>query len=145
MVGVLSGRRWCAPAKTAAARELIGRGDRRAASHGAGRAGARSAKHRCAPLAARQRLGDARSRTRPKEQFMTTTPMVAPTFSDEEIVRVLETIKDSDSVELKLTVAESQQRSTLLGLGMDPLDAQIRVVVFFDTPDLTLDQQGVVV
>jgi hypothetical protein len=76
---------------------------------------------------------------------MTTTPMVAPTFSDEEIVRVLETIKDSDSVELKLTVAESQQRSTLLGLGMDPLDAQIRIVVFFDTPDLTLDQQGVVV
>jgi hypothetical protein len=76
---------------------------------------------------------------------MTSTPMVAPNFSDEEVARLLATIKDSDSVELKLTVAESQQRSTVLGLGMDPLDAQIRVVLFFDTPDLALDRAGVVV
>jgi len=76
---------------------------------------------------------------------MTATPMAAPTFSDEELARLLATIKDSDSVELKLTVAESQQRSTMLGLGMDPLDAQIRVVAFFDTPELTLDAHGVVV
>jgi hypothetical protein len=76
---------------------------------------------------------------------MTTTRMVAPTFSDEELARLLATMKDSDSIELKLTVAESQQRSTLLALGMDPLEAQIRVVVFFDTPELTLDEHGVVV
>jgi hypothetical protein len=80
-----------------------------------------------------------------EEQQMTTTPMVAPTFSDEEVARLLATMKDSDSVELKLTVAESQQRSTLLSLGMDPLEAQIRVVVFFDTPDLALDRAGLVV
>src|SRR4051794_10690720 len=76
---------------------------------------------------------------------MTTTPMVAPTFSDDELARLLATMKDSDSIELKLTVAASQQRSTLLALGIDPLEAQIRVVVFFDTPELTLDQHGVVV
>jgi len=76
---------------------------------------------------------------------MTATPMAAPTFSDDELARVLAAIKDSDSVELKLSIAESQQRSTLLSLGMDPLDAQIRVVVFFDTPELTLDRHGVVV
>src|SRR5262249_33849754 len=29
-------------------------------------------------------------------------------------------------------------------LGMDPLEAQIRQVVFFDTPDLQLDHHGVV-
>ena len=30
-------------------------------------------------------------------------------------------------------------------LGVDPLDAQIRQVYFFDTPDLALDRQGIVV
>ena len=30
-------------------------------------------------------------------------------------------------------------------LGIDPLDAQIRQVVFFDTPDLALDKAGVVI
>jgi hypothetical protein len=68
-----------------------------------------------------------------------------PTFSDEEIARLLELIKDSDSVELKLTVPESHVRSTAASLGMDPLDAQIRQVFFFDTPDLTLDKHGLVV
>jgi hypothetical protein len=76
---------------------------------------------------------------------MTTTPMVAPTFSDEELARLLATMKDSDSVELKLTVAASQQRATMLALGVDPLEAQVRVVAFFDTPDLVLDQHGLVV
>lgn len=68
-----------------------------------------------------------------------------PTFSSEDIARLLALIKDSDSVELKLTVPESQQRSTVASLGMDPLAAQIRQVFFFDTPQLALDKHGVVV
>ena len=32
-----------------------------------------------------------------------------------------------------------------MALGIDPLQAQIRQVVFFDTPELTLNQAGVVV
>jgi hypothetical protein len=51
----------------------------------------------------------------------------------------------ADSVELKLTVPDSERRSTVTGLGMDPLEAQIRQVFFFDTPDLALNKQGVVV
>ncbi|HEY6398602.1 MAG TPA: hypothetical protein VIX82_14230 [Solirubrobacteraceae bacterium] len=66
-------------------------------------------------------------------------------FSDEELVRLLALIKDSDSVELKLTVPEPNQRSTVSALGMDPLAAQIRQVFFFDTPELTLQEHGVVV
>jgi hypothetical protein len=58
---------------------------------------------------------------------------------------MLELLKDSDSVELKLTVPEHDQRSAVVALGMDPLEAQIRQVFFFDTPDLDLDKQGVVV
>ena len=51
----------------------------------------------------------------------------------------------ADSVELKLTVPDSERRATVTGLGMDPLDAQIRQVFFFDTPDLRLNKAGVVV
>jgi hypothetical protein len=58
---------------------------------------------------------------------------------------MLDLLKDSDSVELKLTVPEHDQRSAVVALGMDPLDAQIRQVFFFDTPDLALDKLGVVV
>jgi hypothetical protein len=47
-------------------------------------------------------------------------------------------------VELKLTVPASEQRATVSALDLDPLDAQIRQVFFFDTPDLALDAAGVV-
>jgi hypothetical protein len=66
-------------------------------------------------------------------------------LSDEDLQGMLKLIKDSDSVELKLTVEPAGQTSAVAALGMDPLEAQIRQVYFFDTPDLTLYQQGVVV
>jgi len=57
---------------------------------------------------------------------------------------MLAVVKDADSVELKLTVPESSQRSTVSALELDPLDAQIRQVFFFDTPELALNKAGVV-
>jgi hypothetical protein len=77
--------------------------------------------------------------------------MAAPTkkriveLSDEDLQQLMDLVKGSDSVELKLTVPEEHHRSTITALGMDPLQAQIRQVFFFDTPDLALNQQGVVV
>jgi hypothetical protein len=65
-------------------------------------------------------------------------------LTDEQLANVLALAKDADSVELKLTVPESSQRSTVAALDLDPLDAQIRQVFFFDTPDLALNQAGVV-
>jgi hypothetical protein len=76
---------------------------------------------------------------------MTTLPSTAPHLSDEQITEALSLMRGSDSVELKLTVAEEQQRSTAIALGLDPLEAQLRMVVFFDTPDLALDRAGIVV
>jgi hypothetical protein len=58
---------------------------------------------------------------------------------------VLGLIKQAKSVELKVTVPEGSYRSTALALGLDPLEAQLRQVVFFDTPDLSLNKRGVVV
>jgi hypothetical protein len=63
----------------------------------------------------------------------------------EELEQLLGLIREADSVELKMTVPDSDQRSAVAALGMDPLDAEIRQVFFFDTPDLALDKQGVVV
>jgi hypothetical protein len=64
---------------------------------------------------------------------------------DEELEQLLALVKQVDSVELKLTVPESDQRSTVAALGMDPLDAELRQVFFFDTPDLALEKHGLVV
>jgi hypothetical protein len=73
------------------------------------------------------------------------TPATARRLSDAQLAELLRLTRDADSVELKLTVPESDQRSAVAALGMDPLDAQIRQVYFFDTPDLRLNDSGVVV
>jgi hypothetical protein len=67
-------------------------------------------------------------------------------LSAEEISKLLALTKQADTVELKLTVPDSGSgyRSTAAALEMDPLDAQLRQVFFFDTPDLLLNQHGVV-
>jgi hypothetical protein len=74
-----------------------------------------------------------------------TTTAAVPGFSGEQLAELLGLIRESDSVELKLTVPDSHQRSTIVALGMDALQAQIRQVVFFDTPGLDLFHNGVVV
>ena len=66
-------------------------------------------------------------------------------LTDAQLEDMLALTSHADSVELKLTVPDSERRSTVAGLGMDPLEAQIRQVFFFDTPDLRLNKQGVVV
>jgi hypothetical protein len=76
---------------------------------------------------------------------MTAHPTIAPTLSDEQLREVLVLIQGSDSVELKLTVPDEDRRSTVMGLGMDPLEAYLRQVVFFDTPQLELEQAGLVI
>jgi len=53
---------------------------------------------------------------------------VAPTLSNDQLRELLSLVKDADSVELKLTVPESQQHSTVTALGLDPLEAQLRQV-----------------
>jgi hypothetical protein len=72
-----------------------------------------------------------------------TVPRTA--LPDEELLGLVTLIKDVDTVELKLTVPEPAQLTTARALGLDPLQAQMRQVFFFDTPDLTLDEHGLVV
>jgi hypothetical protein len=66
-------------------------------------------------------------------------------LTDEQLSELLKLAGKADSVELKLTIPHAEQRATISALEIDPLDAQMRQVVFFDTPDLRLDKHGVVV
>jgi hypothetical protein len=66
-------------------------------------------------------------------------------ISDEQLPELLELLNESDSVELKLTVPESAHYAVAAALDLDPLEAQMRQVFFFDTPDLALNRSGVVV
>jgi hypothetical protein len=72
------------------------------------------------------------------------TTAAARALSDDQLSEFLELLEEADSVELKLTVPERELRSAVATLGMDPLDAEIRQVYFFDTPDLTLHRNGIV-
>jgi hypothetical protein len=67
------------------------------------------------------------------------------TLSDEKLSELLDLLKEVDGVEFKLTVPENDQFSSAAALELDPLDAQLRQIYFFDTPDLTLKTHGVVV
>src|SRR6476659_5205620 len=72
-------------------------------------------------------------------------PRAPRPLSGQQLAELISLMKGSDSVELKVTVPDGDQRSTARALGIDPLEAEIRQVVFFDTPNLDLDKAGVVV
>ncbi|RPI07161.1 MAG: adenylate cyclase [Actinobacteria bacterium] len=72
-------------------------------------------------------------------------PHTPPTLSAEQLAELLGLLKKADSVELKLTVPATNIRQLMRTFDLDPLDAQMRQVVFFDTPDLALYEAGVVV
>jgi hypothetical protein len=65
-------------------------------------------------------------------------------MDDDRLREIMGLLSEADSVELKLTVSEEQRYSTQDALGLDPLEARIRQVYFFDTKDLALDGAGVV-
>lgn len=68
-----------------------------------------------------------------------------PTYDARQLTGLLAILPDIDTVELKLTIPEESQRSVTEALDIDPLDATIRQVAYFDTPDLRLSAAGVVV
>lgn len=66
-------------------------------------------------------------------------------LSREQIDEVLTILKDVNSVELKLVAPADKHRATIGKLGLDPIDAEVRQVYFFDTPNLDLNKAGLVV
>ncbi|MGB3185783.1 MAG: hypothetical protein WBG36_10250 [Ornithinimicrobium sp.] len=68
-----------------------------------------------------------------------------PALTAEQLTEVLTLLPGSDSVELKATVPNADRRSVVGRLGLDVMQAELRQVVFFDTPDLRLNHHGIVV
>jgi hypothetical protein len=75
---------------------------------------------------------------------MTDTGTPGPLIG-EALAELITLLAEVDSVELKMTVPDEARRSAVAALEMDPLEAQIRQVWFFDTPGLDLEAAGVVV
>jgi hypothetical protein len=71
--------------------------------------------------------------------------MPTKVLTDDQLQELLKLLRGADSAELKLTIPDDARSQVLQTLGVDPLDARIRQVFFFDTPELTLDRAGVVV
>jgi len=66
-------------------------------------------------------------------------------FTTKETAEILELVKGSGSVELKLSVPVTGHRATIASIGLDPVEAQPRQTFFFDTPDLALNKAGLIV
>lgn len=64
---------------------------------------------------------------------------------DQRIAEALKLVEDVERVEFKLTVRDTERASAIEALDLDVLDAELRQVVFFDTPDLRLNRAGLVV
>jgi hypothetical protein len=66
-------------------------------------------------------------------------------LSPQDTKKLLHLIKNSKSIEIKASVPMAQHQSTALGIGLDPIEAQLRHVYFFDTADLALNRAGIIV
>ena len=65
-------------------------------------------------------------------------------MSRDQLLGMMTELTGVRSVELKVNIP-ADQRMSLRRIGVDPLEGKIREVTFFDTPDLTLFHNGVVV
>ena len=72
-------------------------------------------------------------------------PVNSGQLDGKQLAELMKLIEGADSVELKLTIPDAESRNTMRALELDPIEAQIRQVVFFDTPDLQLNNAGLVV
>jgi len=65
-------------------------------------------------------------------------------LTKQELQDILTGFGGLDGVELKMTIDDSDRQSVVKALDMDPLEGQLRQVIFFDTNDLALNRAGVV-
>jgi len=70
-------------------------------------------------------------------------PAAPKLMSKEDLTRLLTSAAAVDNVELKFTMSDDELRPSAHALGIDPFEARVRQLVFFDTPRLDLDRHGV--
>ena len=70
---------------------------------------------------------------------------VAQGLTAEDTKKLLHLVRNSKSVELKLSVPMEQHQSAAMSIGLDAVESQVRHVYFFDTAELALNRAGVIV
>jgi len=70
---------------------------------------------------------------------------VVRSLSAEETKKLLHLVRNSKSIEIKVSVPLTERQRTALSIGLDPVEAQPRHVYFFDTPDQALNRAGLIV
>lgn len=88
--------------------------------------------------------GNVARATRSKKSVRATAQPADKPISRETLMKMIELGRASDTVELKLSIPAPDQRATIKGLGLDPIEAQLRQAYFFDTPNLDLSKAGLV-
>jgi len=77
------------------------------------------------------------------------TPRVAGSvvrsLSPKDTKKLLHLVRNSKSIELKVSVPMAEHQRTTLSMGLDPVEAQPRHVYFFDTADQALNRAGLIV
>lgn len=80
-----------------------------------------------------------------KPRTKVSTLAVARPLSSEDVAKMFGLIRKSTSVELKVTVPDTMRRAVVEKMRFDPVEAEPRQAYFFDTPDLALNEAGLVV
>jgi len=72
-------------------------------------------------------------------------PVLAEPISGEALIELLKLATRAKSIELKLSVPLTSQRTAVESIGFDVVEMQPREAFFFDTPDLALNRAGMAV
>jgi hypothetical protein len=70
---------------------------------------------------------------------------VVRSLSPKDLKKLLHLVRNSKSIEIKVSVPMAQHQRTALSIGLDPIEAQLRHVYFFDTADQALNRAGLIV
>jgi hypothetical protein len=70
---------------------------------------------------------------------------VVRSLSPQDTKKLLHLVRNSKSIEIKVSVPMPAHQRTVLSIGLDPVEAQLRHVYFFDTADQALNRAGLIV
>jgi len=70
---------------------------------------------------------------------------VVGTLPPKKMKELLHLVRNSKSIEIKVSVPMAAHQRTALSMGLDPVESQPRQVYFFDTPDQALNRAGLIV
>jgi len=70
---------------------------------------------------------------------------VVRSLSPHDTKKLLHLVRNAKSIEIKVSVPMPAHQRTVLSIGLDPVEAQLRHVYFFDTADQALNRAGLIV